>query len=226
MFCFQPKIPLCSAAPTSPIAFLILCPGARNTVHLHVSLPTLLGRVVLSLSSCFSSGVLGFKSRRAAKTGVLLVTLSSAFRIQIHLLSVLLSFCLIKVSLTSSFQELSDFNPFFLDNVGVYPPVLFVCKRSFSCPICFSSCIKISPNLHKRNAAFHCYLPAILGFLPISTLSTYSKFLPFFGFSLIKTHSLQFFVSVTRLHGMDNQVYCCYLESISRCAFIIQLCWL
>lgn len=107
-------------------------------------------------------------------------------KIQIHLLSVLLSFCLIKVYLTSSFQDLPA-NPFSLDNVCVDPLVLLVCKRSLSCStICSSSYIKIPPVLHKRSAAFHCCLSAVLGFLPISTLSTSFKFFPFSGFSLTK----------------------------------------
>lgn len=64
--CFQPKIPLCSTAPTSPIAFLTLCPDVRNTVHLHVSLPLLLGCVVLVflllLFSCY-----GFQKQKGCQ---------------------------------------------------------------------------------------------------------------------------------------------------------------
>lgn len=63
-YCLSYSVPQCEKYSASP------CVTAYTLCH-----------VVLSLSSCFySSGVVGFKSRRTARTGGLLITLSSALR--------------------------------------------------------------------------------------------------------------------------------------------------
>lgn len=116
---------------------------------------------------------------------------------------------------------ISWFYPFSLDKGCVYSLVLVILKRSSSCPTTYTiSCIKIPPILHKRSAAFHCCLSAKFCFLPVLGLSTYSKFLPFSNFSLIKkSFSSILCLLVTSLHGMDNQVYHYYLESVNRCLY-------
>lgn len=181
MFCFQPEVPLCSTAPTSPIAFLTLCADVGNTAHLHVSLPTHFGRVVLSLCSCFSSsGVVGFQKQKVCQDWWSLdhpLPLHLGFRyISKSVSDFFLSYKLL--ILTLSLLTMFVFIPLIsLSGKGASPALQSICSSSY---------IKIPPVLHKRSAAFHCYLSAVLGFLPNSALSTYSKFFPFSGFSLIK----------------------------------------
>lgn len=222
-----PEIPWCSTATTSPIPFVpqALTRGTPciSRCHPHRHLCCL---VLSSPSWLPASGGVGFKSRKTTKTGVLFIALSSAFRVhqtshrETSTGSSFILFPCKRIYLSFLPVETSWFSPFSLDKGCVYSLLLLILKRSPSFPTtCRISCIKI-PQICIKGVRHFIAAYLQICFLPTLGLGTCSKFLPPPSFSLIK----KLFCSVrcllvARLHGMDNQVYHCYLERINRCLY-------
>lgn len=136
LFCFQSPRSLCALLlPLYLLPFLpcALMQGIQRISRCHPH--THLDRLVLSLPSCLpASGVVDFKSRRAAKTGVLFIILFSAFKghqTSKRDTSAECSFILFpykRVSLFSSLQELPVFTLSLLTKAVFIPLFLLSLK--------------------------------------------------------------------------------------------------
>lgn len=183
--------------------------------------------LVLSSPSCLpASGGVGFKSRKATKAVVFFIALSSAFRVhQTSKCETSTGCSLILFPYRRNYfsllpVETSCFSPFSLDKGCVYSFLLIILKRNPSCPTaCPILCIK-TPQICIKGVLHFIAACLQICFLPTLGLSTCSKFLRPSNFSLIKkSFSSVRRLLVARLHGMDNQVYYCYLERINRCLY-------